>query len=216
MKILLFGATGRTGQLILQKALHDGHMVTAIVRDPSRFVGINAKMIKGTPYDKEVVKAAMNNCDVIINTLNISRTSDSPWAKLRAPKDLLSRSIQNVLESMEENNPKRIIVLSALGAGESRKKMPFIFNLLVSFSNLKYAFKDHTRQEVLLANSSSNWTVVRMPMLTETAGEKEILVNMNDDTRLKSKINRESVARFVLNILEDKKYYKSIVAISNK
>jgi putative NADH-flavin reductase len=215
MKILLLGSTGRTGRLILQKALQDGHMVTATVRDPSGLQGINAEMIIGTPYDKDTIKTAINNCDAVINTLNISRTSDSPWAKLRAPEDLLSRSMQNVLDTMDENNPKRIIVLSALGAGESRKKMPFIFNLLVSFSNLKYAFNDHARQEALLTNSSSNWTVVRLPMLTKTEGEKEILVNTNDGTRLKSKINRESVARFVLNILEDKKYYKSVVAISN-
>ena len=52
MKILLFGATGRTGKIILQKALNDGHEVTAIVRDPSKLEGINVNIIKGTPYDR--------------------------------------------------------------------------------------------------------------------------------------------------------------------
>jgi putative NADH-flavin reductase len=78
MKILLFGATGRTGKLILQKTLKDGHEVTAIVRDPSKLNGTNANIIQGTPYDKETVQKAINNCDAVINTLNVSRESDGP------------------------------------------------------------------------------------------------------------------------------------------
>ena len=168
MKILLFGATGRTGKLILQKALNDGHEVTAIVRDPSKLNGFSAKIIRGTPYDKETV----NNCDVVINTLNVSRVSDNPWAKLRSPKDMISHSIQNALDAMKENSIKRIIVMGVLGAGESKAKMPFIFKLVVNYSNLKYAFDDHARQEELLAKSDTDWTVIRLPMLTEVGGGK--------------------------------------------
>ena len=78
MKILLFGATGRTGKLILQKAIKEGHEVTAIVRTPSKLNGLGSKIVEGTPYDKETVKKAIDNCEVVISTLNVSRTSDSP------------------------------------------------------------------------------------------------------------------------------------------
>ena len=217
MRILLFGATGRTGKLILQKALKDGHEVTAIVRDPSKLNDSNAKIIQGTPYDKETVKRAMNNCDFVISTLNVSRVSDNPWAKLRSPKDMISRSIQNALEVMKENEVRRIIVMGVLGASKSWSKMPFIFRLVVSSSNLKYTFEDHTQQEELLAGSDSDWTVIRLPMLTNDESEKEIIVKtLNDNKKLNRKINRESVARFILNILKDENYYKSIVGISNK
>ena len=54
-------------------------------------------------------------------------------------------------------------------------------------------------------------------MLTEEEGEKDILIKyLNDDTKLNGKINRESVARFILSIMKDKNYYKSVVGISNK
>ena len=217
MKILLFGATGRTGKLILQKALKDGHNVTAIVRTPSRLNRLGAEIVEGTPYNKETVKKAIDNCDVVISTLNVSRVSDSPWAKLRSPKDMISSSIQNALEAMQEKGIKRIIVMSVLGAGESWAKMPFIFKLVVSSSNLRHTFNDHTRQEELLAASESNWTVIRLPMLTEEKGEKEVIVKrINDNTKLNRKITRESVARFILNILNNDTYYKTIVAVSNK
>ena len=217
MKILLFGATGRTGNLILEKALKDGHEVTAIARDPSKINSPGAKIVEGSPYDQETVTRAIENCDVVISTLNVSRTSDNPWAKLRSPKDMISKSITNALAAMHENGVKRIIVMGVLGAGESWKKVPFIFRLVVSSSNLKCAFIDHTKQEEILAKSNTNWTVIRLPMLANEEGEKDIIVKRpNDDTKLNKNINRESVARFILDILKDDNYYKSIVAISNK
>jgi uncharacterized protein YbjT (DUF2867 family) len=216
MRLLLLGATGRTGWLIMEKALAGQHQVTAIVRDPSKLRGMNVTIIKGTPYDPDTVKAAIKDCQAVICTLNISRTTDSPWARLRAPKDLISRSIQNALQAMAVNGSKRIISLSALGAGESKKKMPFIFKVFIASSNLRYAYRDHTRQEALLAKSDSNWTVIRLPVLTEEPGEFEILVNKNDGVKLNRDINREAVARFILSILDDAQYYRKIVAISKK
>jgi hypothetical protein len=162
------------------------------------------------------VNAAMENCEAVICTLNISRISDNPWAKLRAPKDLISRSIQNSLNAMKVRGVNRIISLSTLGAGDSKDKMPLVLKLFVAISNLKHAFRDHTRQEKHLAQSDRAWTVIRLPMLTEERGETEILVNINDGVKLNKEINRESVARFMLSILDEEKYYKKIIAISKK
>lgn len=215
MNILLFGGTGRTGKIILQKALNDGHSVSTLARDPSRLDALNARIIKGTPYDLENVKEAICDSDVVISTLNVSRVSDSPWAKLRSPKDMISNSIQNVLQVMPEHSIKRIIVMSTLGAGDSWKRMPLIFKLVISSSNLRHAFKDHTRQEEILAASATDWTVVRLPGLTDEKGEKDVLIKLNNDIKLNRTINRESVARFILNIVDDKKYFKQIVAVSN-
>lgn len=214
MKLLLLGGSGRTGQLVLQKALENNHEVITIVRDPSKIRINGGKIIQGTPYDLTIINSAMKNVEAVICTLNISRTSDNPWAKLRAPKDLISRSINNVLFSMRENNVNRIISLSALGAGESKKNMPFIFNFIVSVSNLKYAFQEHTRQEILLAGSDTEWTVIRLPMLSNEEGESEILVNNNNGVKLNKNINRASVAKFILTILNSKEYFKKIIGIS--
>ena len=215
MNILLFGGTGRTGKIILQKALNDGHNVTTIARNPESLDGLEARIIKGTPYDLENVKQAVCDCDVVISTLNVSRVSDSPWAKLRSPKDMISHSIHNALQVMPEHGIKRIIVMSTLGAGDSWNKMPLIFKLVISSSNLRYAFKDHTRQEQILAKSGTNWTVVRLPGLTTEKGEREVKIKLNNDTKLNRTVNRESVARFILNIINDERYFKNIAAISN-
>ena len=215
MRILLFGGTGRTGKLILEKALNDGHNVTTIARDPSKLDALKVRIIKGTPYDPENVKQAMCDCDVVISTLNVSRNSDSPWSKLRSPKDMISKSIRNALNIMPEHGIKRIIAMSTIGAGDSWNKMPFIIKLVISSSSLRHAFKDHTRQEEILAASGTNWTIVRFPVLTDENGEKEVRIKLNNDTKLNKTINRESAARFILNIINDERYFEKIAAISN-
>ena len=214
MKILLFGATGRSGKLILQKALADGHKVTAIVRDASDFSDSKATIVEGSPYDAETVELAMKDCDAVICTLNISRVSDNPWAKLRSPEDLISKSISNALAAMKKSGVKRVITLSVIGIDDP-KSLPFIARLFLFKTNIKYAMWDHARQEKVLAASDVDWTAIRLPMLTDKGGEAKVLVNMNDDTPLKSAINRQSLSRFVLDILSDSKYYQKIIAVSN-
>jgi putative NADH-flavin reductase len=215
MHILLLGATGRTGKLILEKAVKENHKVTAIVRDPSKLNNHKANIIRGTPYDKETVRTAIKSCDAVVSTLNVSRVNDSPWAKLRSPENIISVSVGNALEAMKENNIKRIIVMSTFGAGETWKKIPLLLKLVVKTSNLKYAFNDHTKQEKLLSESGTDWTVIRLPMLTGEPVEKEVKVKMNNDTKLNKEISRDSVARFILDIIDDRCYYKNFVGISN-
>lgn len=215
MKLLILGATGRTGNLIFKKALDDGHEVVAIVRDPEKLQGTRAEILQGTPYDREAVDKAMPGCDAVICALNVSRTSDNPWSKLRAPKDLISKSIQHTIDAMEAHDVKRLISLSVLGIGDTKRKMPFLFSLFISMTYVKYAFIDHERQEKRMQQSSVDWTAVRLPLLTDKEGEHEVLVNKQDDFKLKGSINRESVARFVLSILNEPEYFERIVAISN-
>lgn len=215
MKLLLFGASGRSGQLVLNKALKDGHTVRAIVRDPSKLADSGAELVEGSPYDAATVEKAINDCDAVICTLNISRVSDNPWAKLRAPQDLISKSVQNALNTMPNAGAKRFITLSVLGVGDSKKSLPFIARVFLYMSNIKYAMQDHERQENLLKSSDTDWTIIRLPMLSESDGESEVLVNINDGTKLGRSINRDSLARFVLDILNKPEYFKKVVGVSN-
>ena len=44
MKILVFGATGKTGKLVVQQALENGFEVTAFVRDPVKMMITHHKL----------------------------------------------------------------------------------------------------------------------------------------------------------------------------
>src|SRR4051812_6586795 len=99
MKILILGATGRTGRHLLNEALQKGHTVHALVRDRSKLQHTSPDLVlfEGNPSDISSLSRAARGCDAILSTLNISRNSDFPWAGLRTPPNFLSEVMRKII-----------------------------------------------------------------------------------------------------------------------
>jgi uncharacterized protein YbjT (DUF2867 family) len=216
MKILLLGATGRTGKYIIEEAIKRGYKISAIARNPEKLKDYNIDITQGTPYDYETVEKAITGCDAVINTLNVSRKSDNPWAPLAAPKDLISKSASNVVRAMAEAGIKRFVALSTIGAGRSWKTTPGILKFIVSISNLKYAFRDHGRQEEILENSSLDYTICRAPMLSAAINNTGAIAAPEGENPAKAVLSRNSAAEFFLKIIENNEHIRETVSLSDK
>jgi uncharacterized protein YbjT (DUF2867 family) len=216
MKILVLGATGRTGKHVIEEALKNGHKLSAIARDPEKLKNFEIDIIHGTPYDLETVEKALTGCNAVINTLNVSRMSDNPWAPLASPKDLISKSAFNAIQVMEKTGIRRFVALSTIGAGRSWKTSPAILRLIVSISNLRHAFRDHGRQEELLENSSIDFTICRAPMLSVENNFSGAVATREDETPKSMKLSRNSAAEFFIKIIENKEFIRQTVNLSNK
>jgi len=215
MKILILGATGRTGNLLLKEAINGGYVINVLLRDKSK-LQITSPLLtvyEGTPLDKEALLPAMQGCDAILSTLNISRTSDFPWAPLRSPENLLSASIKNVIELASQLNIKRIIITTAWGVNETKKDLPGWFRWLIDHSSISYPYRDHERQEDLLKQSTLNWTFVRPVGLTNSLKNKPVQVSINNSPRPGLTISRLNVARFMIKVLEDGLYINEAPAV---
>lgn len=216
MKILLLGATGRTGKYVIEEALKRGQKISAIARNPDKLKDYNIEIIQGSPYDFETVEKAITGCDAVINTLNVSRKSDNPWAPLRAPKDMISKSASNAVKAMEKAGVKRFVALSTIGAGRSWKKIPLILKIIVSISNLKHAFRDHGRQEEILENSSMDYTICRAPMLDTKINQSGAIATPENVKPASMYLSRNSAAEFFLNIIENNEHTRETISLSNK
>ena len=216
MKILLLGATGRTGIQIIEEAIKRGHRISAIARDPDKLKDYDIEITQGTPYNYEIVEKAITGCEAVINTLNVSRKLDNPWAPLRAPKDMISKSASNTIKAMEKVGIKRFIALSTIGAGRSWKKTPIILKLIVSFSNLKHAFLDHGKQEEILENSAIDYTICRAPMLSNKTNETGAIATVEGVKPADMYLSRNSAAEFFLRIIEKKEHIRETISLSNK
>jgi uncharacterized protein YbjT (DUF2867 family) len=216
MKILLLGATGRTGKLIIEEAIKRGHKISAIARDPEKLKDLKIEITQGTPYDYETVEKAINGCDAVINTLNVSRKSDNPWASLAAPRDMISKSASNAIKAMEKAGVKRFVALSTLGAGRSWKTSPAILKFIVSISNLKFAFLDHGRQEEILENSAIDYTICRAPMLSDKKNDTGAMATPEINKPSNMILSRNSAAEFFLKIIENNEHIRETISISNK
>jgi uncharacterized protein YbjT (DUF2867 family) len=216
MKILLLGATGRTGKHIIAEAIKRGHKISAIARDPEKLKDFNIEITQGTPYDYDTVEKAITGCEAVINTLNVSRKSDNPWAQLAAPKDLISKSASNAIKAMEKNGIKRFVALGAIGAGRSWKTAPGILRFFVSITNLKYAFQDHGKQEEILENSTLDYTICRAPMLSMKINSTGAIATPENEKPPVMVLSRNSAAEFFVRIIENNEHIKETISLSNK
>jgi putative NADH-flavin reductase len=215
LKILILGITGRTGQLAAKEAIRRGHDVVGIARDPGKVTLQDAEIVGGTPYNFKTVQTAIRSCDAVISTLNIFSQSDSLFGKIKSPVDSMSVSITNVTRLMQENGIKRIVVMTALGVGDSAREVSWFFSFLVKISNIKYAYADHKKQEKILEDSDLEWTVVRPVRLTDKNEDLSTLFNLKGAGKIKLVISRNAVAHFMLDCIEKGLYIKEKPGISN-
>jgi uncharacterized protein YbjT (DUF2867 family) len=218
MKILLLGATGRTGRKLLEQALARNHCVHALVRDPAKIITRHRelRLFTGSPLDKDCLREAMQGCEAILSALNISRSSDWPWARLRTPVNFLSTVMQNLVGLAPQMGIQRIIFISAWGVAETRADIPGWFRWFIEHSNIRFPYEDHERQEMFVKNSSLNWTGIRAAGLTNFKNNKQVLVSFDNNPRPRLTISRNNLAAFMLETLEQNLYSRQLPVVSEK
>lgn len=218
MHILILGATGRTGKLLLDQALATGHRVTVLVRDHRQlnYQSDRLTVVESQSFDPASLEMAIASCDAVLSALNISRTSDFPWAPLRTPPTFLSGLMERLLPVCDAQNVRRLIVVTAWGATETRKDIPFWFRWLIDYSNIGIAYRDHERQETLLRQSKLDWTIVRPVGLTNGKSPAPIVETIDNQPKPHLTISRANVARFMLDVLHINQYVRQAVTISEQ
>lgn len=73
MNLLIFGATGGTGRVLVEQALAQGHIVTAFARNPAkvRTTHQNLRIVKGDILKYDSVEMALGGQDAVLSTLGI-------------------------------------------------------------------------------------------------------------------------------------------------
>lgn len=220
MRVLILGASGRTGRFVLEEALKQGYEVRCLVRSVQKIQPYSENpqlsITEGTPANKEDLRAAAKGCNYILNSLNISRRSDFPWSRLRTPKTFLSEVMKHILEISQEMDLNRIVICSAWGVKETRKDIPWWFRAMIDYSNIGFAYKDHARQEDLLASQEEvNWTIIRPVGLINRLKRKEIRRSENNDPKPYLTISRKEVGIFMVEALTDVELLSKRVVISS-
>ena len=217
MKILLLGATGRTGKIVLELALEKGHQVTCLARKTERIEKRKGLTIfEGNPTNEIDLKKAIAACDSVVNVLNISRKSDFPWASLRTPKTLISDTMDSLVRISDNKNLKRIVICSAWGVAETRKDIPKWFKWFIDNSNIGMAYKDHERQEKKITESKLNWTIVRPVGLSNSRKEETVKETFANHPKPTILISRQSLAKYLVESLENNTLIQKKVVISKE
>jgi len=216
-RILLLGATGRTGKEVMIQALDRGHHISALVRDRRRIEieHPHLTVLEGDTRLPSDLNRAIKGCKAVISCLNISRTSDFPWSPLRTPENFLSLTMRSLINSCKENGVKRLLFTSAWGVGDSRPYTPGWFAWFIDNSNLSAAYMEHERQEALVKNSGLDWTIIRPVGLVNRMKSSPVKYIFNNEGKPALTISRRDTAGFILDSLEDTAFYQTIPVISS-
>ncbi len=197
--IIVFGATGKTGQLICKELSLNNLTYTVFVREESthKIADSAVKIKNGNVLNAEDVQLAFENetyTDVIIAL----GSKDLKGSRIR------SMGTKNSIDALKNTSSKsHIHAISALGVGESWSQLNW-FGKLICNLLIKSAMTDHNEQEKFLMNSAFPYHILRPVGLKDGESKGEVLVQ-NEGFLPSNSIQRSDVAKFLVqNLLENK------------
>ena len=213
MKLVIFGATGFSGQVILKLALSKGFQVTVLVRNKSAITiqNENLTVIQGNVLDRNDVKKALEHQDAVIQCLGVGGKGDGK------PTTFISDATKIIVEEMEKQQIKKLIAMSNVGAGNSLAFQPWFFTKIVLpyfMKWLKVIIDDKNRMEPIIMNSELDWTIVRCPNIVDKTPKGNVHATL-DGKGLKLSVTLDDMAEFIMHQLSDSASSRQAPSVSN-
>ena len=206
MKIAIFGATGKTGVLIVKAALREGHEVNAYVRDRAK-LGIQHEklhLIQGNLSDPQTIEKAILGTDAVISALSSGKGTLTVFGGLAIP-------------IMRRLAIKRIVSLVGAGVSEEGDPSSFGRSIMLGLMNLiaKDVLSDATKHADQLRGSDLDWTLVRPPRLVDGAATGKIEHSEHLKLGPSRSITRADLANFMLKAATSSQYTQASPMVAN-
>lgn len=207
MKLALLGGTGRTGRLLIDEALARGHDLRLLARDPRRLPNHagTLEVITGDVRDAQAVADTVASTQAVLSALG-----PVPGG---AP-DTMTRAAEHLAALLPAAGISRLVTLTGAGVRVDGDH-PGVTDHLIRFllRTLQPAvLLDSERHVMQISASGLDWTVVRVPRLTD-GPVRPVTVGMVGQIR--PVITRASAARFMLDALDQGTFVRAAPAISN-
>jgi uncharacterized protein YbjT (DUF2867 family) len=205
MRVLVFGATGKTGALVVERAIERGHEITVLVRDASKFKRQGVRVVTGNSMNATDVLAAVRGQDAVIDTIG----GTTPYKSTQ----LESTTVRNIIAAMRAEKVSRLIVISMMGLGDSRQQAPFWYKYLLMTTFLRGSSKDKAAMEAEVEASGLKYVIARPPILADDPAKgKAIELSME---KIGHKITRADLAAFLVDQLTDDKNLGRTITVVN-
>ncbi|MCP2347909.1 NAD(P)-dependent oxidoreductase [Nonomuraea roseoviolacea] len=212
MRITVFGATGRTGWRVVGQALHAGHEVTAVVRDPAALErhnlgGPRLTVVRADVMDPAAIRPAVAGHDAVVSAIG---------PRGSGPTTVCADSIASIMEAMAAEEVRRLVAVSASGfVREGDGPLTRLVAKPILSRVLRHAFADMRRMEDLVRASRLDWTIVRPPQLTEGPRTGSYRSAIDRNVRGGVRVSRADLADCVLRCLDERGPLHAALAIGN-
>ena len=197
MKILVLGATGRTGRLFTRKALEQGHTVTAYVRNPDK-----ARTLLGTHPNLTITPGTLDDAeqDAMVSILGQKAT-----VREFLHTTFMQERLPLIMEAVTGAGVKHCVLMSAYGVGDTVRTASFPMRLACKVI-MRGIFTDKVKADALVAEYQPYISRAHPGKLTDKPGKGRVkLFDMASVERTAGvpTIAREDVADALLTIAEN-------------
>ena len=220
--IIILGASGRTGKLVVEEALRRNMAVVALVRKASSLEARpNLTIVEGTPLElqdmQRAFKAAQSPISAVVSTLGQTRKSGSPWAAPTSPPLFMSEAIKNAITVAKQTTPPvKLVVMSLFGVGKSFKNNNFLMRCVFDHSAMAQTIEDGNAVDELVKGSGLDFVLARSAMLM---GDKVTPIRELGDEGEKAgfmpSISPNTVSGFLLDAVESTQWNGTTPVISS-
>jgi putative NADH-flavin reductase len=208
MKLTIFGATGQVGKQLTEQALWRNHEVVAFGRNALSIQKEHERLhkFKGALFDESEVREAIQGSDAVISVIG-GAFDGSDKAR--------SLGIKNIIHQMEKCGVQRIVALGGLGILNADEH-----TLLIDTASYPQEFipvgNEHRKAWEYLSASSLDWTFVCSPNIVDAGPTGQYNTSRDyPPAPNQYRINAGDLAQFLLNEVEQNRYVKARVGISN-
>jgi putative NADH-flavin reductase len=194
-RIIVLGAGGRTGRLIVDAALRNGYRTVALLRSPERAgpgVRDNLEFIAADARNAGSIRRVLEPDDVIISAIGPSgRKSEGLYA-----------SVARAVVAADDSGRRRFIGITSSGVRDDDLNHPWWYRtFFVPF--MKNTYGDMREMESAVEQSTLAWTFVRPGRLSDEPASGNYRVEDGMNPKGGVSISRSDVAEFVISCVED-------------
>jgi putative NADH-flavin reductase len=209
MELTVFGATGGVGGQVVRQALDVGHHVTAVVRDPARLTVThpNLRVVTADVTDPEALVPVLTGRSAALSGLG---------PRSRKQVGIASAATRAILRAMDAAGVRRFVAVSAAPLGPAAEGESLTHRALtrVVRAVLKDAYADLAVMESDIRNSSTEWTIVRPPRLTDKPPTATYRTAIGTTLPRAFTISRADVAHAMLTAIDDRATVKQPLSVA--
>ncbi|WP_313691756.1 SDR family oxidoreductase [Halorarum halobium] len=171
-KVLVTGASGRTGRELLAELADTSLTVRALTRSAENRESLLADgaddVVVGDLIDSADARTAVESCDAVLFAAGSSLST----GLLRPSRVVDGDGVLTLVEAAEEADIRRFVLQSSIGVGDSRPGMPWWARLLV----LRWTVRAKARAEAALHDSDLEYVILRPGWLTDDPATNDLVL----------------------------------------
>ncbi|MFF5079280.1 NAD(P)-dependent oxidoreductase [Actinoplanes sp. NPDC000266] len=203
MNVVVLGAAGRTGRLIVDEALRAGHQVTAAARTPRDFPAA-ARIVRADVRDASSLREAVEGQDAVVSAVGPAG---------RKALGLYSDGARATVAAMRDTGADRYLGITSVGVRHDDPHFSWWYRGLVRPLG-QDLYADMKRMEDIVRAAGLDWTFVRPTYLQDREPTGTYRVTDGITPPGGWKITRGDLARFIVEELDARRFSRGAPSLA--